>query len=88
MIDYNRKLSNERETQVPSHRMNTLRFLTNSKFGLFYPNFLILTPTFSKVPIEKYGKIPIFSGKQHFYSYFQNPSENSVPLYCLKLLSL
>ena len=27
--------------------------------------------------IEKYGKTPIFSGKQHFYSYFQNPSENS-----------
>ena len=53
------------------------RVLTNSKFGLFYSNFLILTPTFSKVPIEKYGKTPIFSGKQHFYSYFQNPSENS-----------
>ena len=50
--------------------------LTNSTFGLFYSNFLILTPTFSKVPIEKYGKTPIFSGKQHFYSYFQNPSEN------------
>ena len=53
------------------------RVLTNSKFGLFYSNFLILTPTFSKVPIEKYGKTPFFSGKQHFYSYFQNPSENS-----------
>ena len=25
---------------------------------------------------EKYGKTPNFSGKQHFYSYFQNPSEN------------
>ena len=54
-----------------------IRVLTNSKFGVFYSNFLILTPTFSKVPIEKYGKTPIFSGKQHFYSYFQNPSENS-----------
>ena len=53
------------------------RVLTNSKLGLFYSNFLILTPTFSKVPIEKYGKTPSFSGKQHFYSYFQNPSENS-----------
>ena len=29
------------------------------------------------VPIEKYGETPIFSGKQHFYSYFQNHSENS-----------
>ena len=27
MIDYNRKLSNERETQVPSHRMSTLELL-------------------------------------------------------------
>ena len=52
--------------------------LTNSKFGLFYSNFLILTPTFSQVPIENYGKTPTFSGKQHFYSYFQNPGENSV----------
>ena len=54
-----------------------IRVLINSKFGLFYSNFLILTPTFTKVPIEKYGKTPIFSGKQHFYSYFENPSENS-----------
>ena len=49
--------------------------LTNSKFGLFYSNFLILTPTFSKVPIEKIGKTLNFSGKQQFYSYCQNPSE-------------
>ena len=27
MIDFNRKLSNERETQVPSHRMSTLVLL-------------------------------------------------------------
>ena len=27
MMDYNRKLSNERETQVPSHRMSTLILL-------------------------------------------------------------
>ena len=27
MIDYNRKLSNERETQAPSHRMSTLVLL-------------------------------------------------------------
>ena len=47
--------------------------LTNSKFGLFY--FLFLTPTFSKVPIEKIGKTLNFSGKQQFYSYCQNPSE-------------
>ena len=55
----------------------SIRDLTNSKFGLFYSNFFILTPTFSKMPIEKYGKTPIFSDKQHFYSYFQIPSENS-----------
>ena len=60
----------------PLHNLGH-RVLTNSKFGLFYSNFLILTPTFSKVPIEEYGKTPNFSGKQCFYSYFQNPSENS-----------
>ena len=27
--------------------------------------------------MEKYGKTPNFSDRQHFYSYFQNPSENS-----------
>ena len=54
-----------------------IRVLINFKFGLFYSNFLILIPTFSKVKIEKYGKTPTFSGRQHFYSYFQNPSENS-----------
>ena len=59
---------------------------TDSVFSLtpnldnFYSKFLSLTPTFSKVPMEKYGKTPIFSGKQHFYSYFQNPSENSAIL--------
>ena len=57
------------------------RVLTNSKFGLIYSNFLILTSFFSKVPMEKYGKTPNFSGRQHFYSYFQNPSENSDTLY-------
>ena len=29
MIDYDRKLSNERETQVPSHRMSILELLEN-----------------------------------------------------------
>ena len=41
------------------------RVLTNSKFGLFYSNFLILTPT-SKVPIAKYGKTPIFLANSIF----------------------
>ena len=53
------------------------RVLVKSKFGVFYSNFLSLTPTFCKVSIEKYSKTPTFSGRQHFYSYFQNPSENS-----------
>ena len=50
---------------------------TFTEFSLT-PNLDYFTPTFSKVPVEKYGKTPNFSGKQHFYSYFQNPSENSV----------
>ena len=39
MIDYNRKLSNERETQAPSHRMSilmlleTLIFIKNKLFA-------------------------------------------------------
>ena len=53
------------------------RVLINSKFGVFYSNFLSQTPTFWKVLIEKYSKTPTFSGRQYFYSYFQNPSENS-----------
>ena len=52
-------------------------FLLTSNLDYFTPTFWFWLPTFSKVPIEKYGKTPIFSGKQHFYSYFQNPSENS-----------
>ena len=32
MIDYNRKLSNERETQVPSHRITTLVLLETHIF--------------------------------------------------------
>ena len=62
------------------YSINTLlasAVLTNSKFGLFYSNFLILTPTFSKMTIEKIGKTLNFSSKQQFYFYFQNPSENS-----------
>ena len=58
--------------------LHLYRVLINSNIGLFYYNFLILTPTFSKVPKEKYGKTPNFSRMQHFYSHFQNLSENSV----------
>ena len=51
--------------------------LINSKFRLFYSNFFILTPTFSKVQIVKYGKTPNFFSRQHFYTHFQSNSENS-----------
>ena len=60
------------------------KVLVNSKFGVFYSNFLSLTPTFWKVLIEKYSKTPTFSGRQHFYSYFQNPSDNSELPTCTK----
>ena len=53
------------------------RVLVNSISGVVNSNFLSLTPTFYKVSIEKYSKTPLFSGRQPFYSYFQNPSENS-----------
>ena len=35
MIDYNRKLSIERETQVPSHRMSTLVLLETQCHAIF-----------------------------------------------------
>ena len=57
--------------------VNTFRVLIYSIFGLFYSNFLIFTLTFSKVPVVKYAKALIFSGRQQFYSYFQNPSKSS-----------
>ena len=37
------------------------RGLVNSKFGVIYSNFLNLTPTFWKGPIQRYGKTPNFS---------------------------
>ena len=50
MVDYNRKLSNERETQVPSHSMSTLVLLETLIFikivsvsvMLFYVQYQIL----------------------------------------------
>ena len=53
------------------------RVLVNSKFGVFYSNFLSLTPIFCKASIEEFSKTPTFSGRQQFYSYFLNLSENS-----------
>ena len=52
------------------------RVITNSKFGLFYSNFFIVTPTFLKAAIERYCKTHNFSGR-HFYSCFQNHSKKS-----------
>ena len=52
-----------------------LSVLMNSKFGVFYSSFLSRTQLFA-VSIEMFSKTPNFSGRQHFYSYFQNPSEN------------
>ena len=55
-----------------------VRVLINSKFGVFYYNYLSLTPIFCKSSIEKYSKTPIFTGRHHsLYTYFQNPTENS-----------
>ena len=48
-----------------------LRVLINSRFGVSYSNFSFLTPTFWVVSIEKYGKTPTFSGRQHFTPIFK-----------------
>ena len=55
---------------------NFFQIVQKAEYSLT-PNLDYFTPTFSKVTIEKYGKTPFFSGKQHFYFYYQNPSENS-----------
>ena len=63
MIDYNRKLSNERDTQAPSHRMSTLVLLETLIFikivsvnvMLFYVQYqlpqLVLTANSFKQPL-------------------------------------
>ena len=53
-------------------------FSLTPNLGVFYSNFLSLTPIFCRASIEEYSKTPTFSGRQQFYSYFQNLSENSV----------
>ena len=63
---------------ISNAKIDFLRVLVNSKFGVFYSNFFSLTPTYCKVSIEKYSKTPTFSGRHHFHLYFQNPSDNSV----------
>ena len=54
-----------------------IRVLLNSNIGVLNSNFLILTPTFRKVPIVKYRKNATILEKPQFYSNFQNPVENS-----------
>ena len=56
---------------------NIAEFSLTPSLDYFTPTFYSES-NFSKVPIEKYGNTPSFSGKQHFYSHFQKPSENSV----------
>ena len=41
------------------------------KYELFYSNLLILTPTFEKVPIERYGKTPNFLEDSIFTAIFK-----------------
>ena len=52
-------------------------FSLTPNMDYFTQTFFILTPIFSKVPIQKYGKSPNFSCRENFYSCFKNPSENS-----------
>ena len=52
-------------------------FSLTPNLDCFTPFFFTLTPTCSKAPLEKYGKTPNFTDKQHFYSYFQNPIEQT-----------
>ena len=71
-LQLGRKKYRHKVTSVLETNHSKVEVLINSKFGLSYSNFLILTPTFSKVPIEKYDKTPFFPGKQHFYSFLKS----------------
>ena len=50
-------------------------FSLTPNFEYFTPNILSLTPTNFLQSLQ--SKTPTFSGRPHFYSYFQNASENS-----------
>ena len=51
----------------------------NLPFAFLYVlSIFTLTPTFKKGPAIKYRKNPTFMEIPHFYSNFQNPSENSL----------
>ena len=58
MIDYNQKLSNERETQVPSHRMSTLVLLETLIFIKNCQCHAILC-TVSKTTTGPYSKLKL-----------------------------
>ena len=53
------------------YQLRNGRVLTNSKFKLFYSNFWILTPTYSKVPKRKYGKTQLFLANSIFTPFFK-----------------
>ena len=47
-------------------------FSLTPNLGLFYSNFMILTPYFSKVPIEKYDKTQTFLLECNFTPIFNS----------------
>ena len=57
--------------QLVGVNKSLFRVLIHSRFGVSYSNFSFLTLTFWKVSIEKYGKTPTFSGRQHFTTIFK-----------------
>ena len=63
----------EHMSVVFKHVINTLgsRVLVNSKFGVFYSNFLSLTPIFGKASIEEYSKTPTFLEDSSFTPIFK-----------------
>ena len=68
MIDYNRKLSNERETQVPSHRMSILVLLETLIFTvILFGHFKALYGSHSQSQDGLY-----FPNFMYFSTYFPN----------------
>ena len=54
------------------------RVLVNSKSESILLQLFFSDSNIFKASTEEYSKTPTFSGRQQFYSYFQNLSENSV----------
>ena len=67
MIDYNQKLSNERETQVPSHRMSTLVLLETLIFIKIVSVSVMLFYVQYQIPQQTQIDSPLYTLMDFFF---------------------